>query len=134
MCRILVCGGRSFGEVPDGCPPDQIAQHAERAGREVFLLRQVLDQQITERKATHVITGGARGADQHAARRALWRGIKVEVYKADWRKDGKKAGPIRNARMLQEGKPDLVLAFSGGRGTADMVLRAKAAGVEVIEV
>lgn len=32
------------------------------------------------------------------------------------------------------GKPDLVVAFPGGRGTADMVQRARAAGVEVLEV
>jgi UDP-N-acetylmuramoylalanine-D-glutamate ligase len=36
--------------------------------------------------------------------------------------------------MLDVGKPDLVVAFPGGRGTADMVRRAKEAGVEVIEV
>lgn len=45
--------------------------------------------------------------------------------------NGKAAGPIRNQRMLDEGKPDLVVAFPGGRGTADMVRRAKAAGVPV---
>jgi formate dehydrogenase assembly factor FdhD len=36
--------------------------------------------------------------------------------------------------MLDEGKPDLVIAFTGGRGTTDMVTRAKNAGIEVIEV
>jgi hypothetical protein len=35
--------------------------------------------------------------------------------------------------MLEYG-PDLVVAFPGGRGTADMVRRAKAAGCEVLEV
>ena len=44
------------------------------------------------------------------------------------------AGPERNARMLAEGRPDLVVAFPGGTGTADMVRRAKAAGVRVVEV
>jgi hypothetical protein len=34
--------------------------------------------------------------------------------------------------MLNEGKPDLVVAFPGGRGTADMVKRARAAGIELI--
>ena len=43
------------------------------------------------------------------------------------------AGPVRNARMLVE-KPDLVIAFPGGPGTADMVRRARAAGVEVVEI
>ena len=42
--------------------------------------------------------------------------------------------PMRNQRMIAEGAaPDFVIAFPGGLGTADMVERAKAAGVEVIE-
>jgi UDP-N-acetylmuramoylalanine-D-glutamate ligase len=35
--------------------------------------------------------------------------------------------------MLEREKPDLVVAFPGGRGTADMVAKARAAGVEVLE-
>lgn len=49
------------------------------------------------------------------------------------------AGPMRNARMLSEGKPDLVLAFinkslSQSRGTHDMVRRAKSVKVKTITV
>jgi hypothetical protein len=47
---------------------------------------------------------------------------------------GKGAGPRRNKQMIEEGNPDLVIAFPGGRGTADMINRARAAGVRVIEV
>ena len=36
--------------------------------------------------------------------------------------------------MLDEGKPDLVIAFPGGRGTADMVRKANRAGVKVVEI
>ena len=53
-------------------------------------------------------------------------GVVVEEFKADWDKFGRAAGPIRNAQMLREGKPDLVVAFPGGRGTANMVAQAKA--------
>jgi hypothetical protein len=45
-----------------------------------------------------------------------------------------KAGPLRNYQMLEEGKPDLVVAFPGGGGTKDMVRRAVKAGVSVHEV
>ena len=41
---------------------------------------------------------------------------------------------MRNQKMLDEGKPDLVVAFAGGRGTADMVRIAKRSGVEVREI
>jgi hypothetical protein len=53
------------------------------------------------------------------------------VYKAEWDKHGRAAGPIRNQQMLDDGKPDLVLAFAGGRGTDDMCRRAREAGIEV---
>ncbi len=51
---------------------------------------------------------------------------------ADWTTHGRAAGPIRNARMLAEYHPDLVIAFPGGRGTLDMVSKAERAGVAVI--
>lgn len=35
--------------------------------------------------------------------------------------------------MLDEGKPDLVIAFKGKAGTADMISKAKKANVEVIQ-
>lgn len=79
-----------------------------------------------------LIVGDAPGIDE-AARRwgKFYLEGKMEVYKADWDKHGRAAGPIRNQRMLDEGKPDLVIAFPGGKGTADMIRRAKKAGVEV---
>ena len=43
-------------------------------------------------------------------------------------------GHIRNQQMIDEGKPDLVVAFKGGTGTADMVRRAKKHNIKVIEV
>jgi hypothetical protein len=36
--------------------------------------------------------------------------------------------------MLREGKPDLVIAFPGGRGTAHMTRIALEAGLKVIEI
>ena len=62
------------------------------------------------------------------------RGVPCEVYLANWAELGRKAGPIRNQQMLDEGRPTLVVAFPGGRGTADMIRRARSAGVEVIEI
>ena len=44
---------------------------------------------------------------------------------------GRSAGPIRNQAMLDEGRPDLVVAFPGHHGTADIVRRARAAGIKV---
>lgn len=80
-----------------------------------------------------VIQGGARGADALAAKWADHNGVPLVTYPPLWSR-GRKAGPERNAFMLMDSRPDLVIAFPGGRGTADMVSRAKAAGIEVIEI
>lgn len=78
-----------------------------------------------------IIQGGARGVDSYALDWATMHGIPNITVQADWEKHGKAAGPIRNQRMLDDYKPDLVLAFPGGKGTDDMVKRAIKAGIIV---
>lgn len=76
-----------------------------------------------------IITGGALGADALAARwcREMMDGmVRVATFPADWAAHGRSAGPIRNQQMLNESKPDMVLLFPGGKGTADMRRRAEA--------
>jgi len=111
--RVLVCGGRDYGDEPA-----------------VF---GALDALRQRHGRLTIIQGGAPGADALARK---WASIQTSVHlinePADWKTHGRAAGPIRNQRMLDEHKPDLVLAFPGGRGTSDMVRRAKAAGVEVV--
>lgn len=110
--RTLVCGGRRYGRT-----------------QELF---DYLDEINFDRPITVVIHGGAAGADFLADEWARSRGIAREVYYADWQAHGRSAGPIRNGRMLSEGRPDIVVAFPGGPGTADMVKRAVRAGVRVL--
>lgn len=81
-----------------------------------------------------VIHGAARGADTLAGEWAKRHALNVTAFPADWNRDGRAAGPIRNQKMLTVGKPQIVIAFPGGRGTADMIRRAKNAGLTVIEV
>lgn len=107
--RVLVCGGREYSD-------------RNRVRKELMKL-----------KPTRVIHGNARGADLLADAWARSVGVPADAYQAEWSKHGKFAGPLRNQRMLDEGRPDVVLAFPGGRGTADMVRRARAAGIKVIE-
>ena len=112
--KVLVCGGRDF--------EDRAALYAK------------LDRLHASRPFRSVIAGGARGADTLAVEWARSRGVAYDVYMADWKGLGRKAGPIRNQRMLIEGKPDLVVAFPGGKGTAGMVALSRNAGIEVILV
>ena len=80
-----------------------------------------------------MIHGDASGADRLAGEWAKERCIEVLARPAEWKKHGRAAGPIRNQAMLAE-KPQLVVAFPGGKGTADMVAKAKKAGLEVVVI
>jgi len=121
--RVLVCGGRKNTDS---------AWHFR-----------VLDDLHARTPITAIIEGGQRtynkdhilvgGSDYFAKCWAVARGVMSEKFAADWTL-GPKAGPLRNQRMLDEGKPDLVVTFPGGHGTADMVRRAEAAGIPVHKI
>lgn len=97
-----------------------------------------------------IICGMSPGADSLCATWAHGRGVPIEEYHANWtdlsqadaeirtRKDGTKydakAGPRRNQKMIDEGRPTELMAFEGGSGTADMVRRAKKAGIKITEM
>lgn len=113
--RVLVCGGRNFYDKQ--------------------LLKSTLDRLHAEQPISCIIQGGASGADFLSKHWAVaYGGMRVEEYKADWKSNSRSAGPKRNALMLLLGKPDLVVAFPGGKGTADMTRRARRAGLTVIEI
>jgi YspA, cpYpsA-related SLOG family len=82
-----------------------------------------------------VIHGAARGADSIASKLAQRYGYAVEPYAAEWDKYGSAAGPIRNKRMLDEGKPTEVWAFHDdlqcSKGTRDMVMQALKIGLKI---
>lgn len=108
--RVLVCGGRGFYDW------------------------RLLEKTLGELEITDVIHGAASGADMLAHQWAYYNNVRMHPYPANWEKEGKLAGVQRNYRMLVEGKPDVVIAFQGGKGTANMVNQAKKAGVTVKEI
>ncbi len=120
--RVLVCGGRDCDD-----------------------MNAVWDK-LQELAPELVIQGGAghwevvgerrlpRGADLIAKDWCDVMGCPCITMDAAWKGLRKAAGPIRNGWMLKYGKPDLVLAFPGGKGTADMIKQARKAGVEVKEI
>lgn len=85
-----------------------------------------------------VIEGGARGADRLSKEAANKLCIKVEEYKPDWKQYGKRAGILRNTEMLEQGKPDLVIAFTddldNSKGTRHMVSISRDAKVPTIVI
>lgn len=112
MRTIIVCGGRNFGS-------------RER----VF---KYLDSIHAKNPIGTLVHGGcSTGADQFADAWAKTRGVYVKVYVADWQGEGRAAGPNRNERMARDSGAELLVAFSGGRGTIDMIRRATNHGMRV---
>ena len=121
--RILVCGGRDFDDYNLlSRTLHEVIQSAIKSP----------DENMYEN--TVIIHGCARGADSLAGRWAFTNNIPIKHYPAKWDEYGKAAGVIRNGTMLKEGKPDLVITFPGGKGTAHMISIAREAGVEVREI
>jgi hypothetical protein len=116
--RVLICGDREWD---DPLPISWIVRAATGS-----------------LMPTAVISGAARGVDSFAARSAGRQGVVLMEFPAKWDEHGKAAGPIRNQQMLDEGKPDVVFAFhdnlAASKGTADMVRRARKAGLPVYVV
>jgi hypothetical protein len=78
------------------------------------------------------------GADAAADRWAVRReadGVHVERHPADWNRNGKAAGPLRNAEMVKLGA-DLCIGFHRGdsRGTAHTLALARSAGIPTFTV
>lgn len=107
--RVLVCGGREFSNTK--------------------LAYSVLDNLHKQQPVGVLIEGDARGADRIAGYWARRNRVDNLKFHANWEKHGKKAGYLRNKQMLEEGGPDLVIAFPGGKGTAMMIELAQKAGV-----
>jgi hypothetical protein len=118
--RLLVCGGRDYYDF-------------HKIELELDVLHGL-------KPVSLVIQGEASGVDKIAKQWAEYNGISTLDFPARWRNilpNGRynpNAGPERNQRMLDEGKPDLVVAFPGGKGTANMVKLAQAAGIEVMKI
>lgn len=110
---VIVCGGRRF--------------------HDSGLLGRTLDAVHAKHRITCLIEGGAGGCDALAYGWACGKPISTVRMSANWAKHGPSAGPIRNQDMLRC-KPDLVVAFPGGLGTANMMEIARRAGIEVMEV
>jgi len=123
--RFLICGGRDFGN----------------ENEEWWFIHETLTKLINYDKYEYIviINGAARGVDSISSEWARSLDIPVIEYPAPWDKYGKSAGFIRNKQMLDEAKPDWVLAFPGGPGTKMMTElsrrpKYKKAGVKVKEI
>lgn len=112
--KVLVCGGRDFWNPS--------------------LLDEVMTYLHSTFPITTIIDGRASGADTLANAWARVHGLGERRLAALWKTEGKAAGPRRNTRMLDIARPDLVIAFPGDVGTANMIHQSRDRGLTVIDV
>ena len=149
--RWLVCGGRDFADITkvarlENGRWDRISLEWQRFEKERnFIITKLYelcdkydlwtesDEYGNKLPTPFIISGAAKGVDTIAIEFAVVNFLAFAEFPANWDRYGKKAGYLRNVQMLEEGKPDLVVAFPGGRGTEMMKDLARKKGVEVIE-
>lgn len=111
--RVLVCGSRHYSDYKR--------------------IHHVLNMTHVEHGISHLIEGGQTGADRIARKWAIASCVPFTTFEADWNSHGRAAGPIRNQKMLDDGKPDVVFAFpEGGPGTRSMIALSEKAGVKTL--
>src|SRR5713226_5415646 len=100
---VLVCGARDFHD------------------RELLFTR--MNELHAQVGITEIVRADGAGADALAGLWARQHRISDRVFKADWKKYGKQAGPIRNSRMVENGHPALVVAFAVNPDLKDLLER-----------
>ena len=108
--RVVVTGGRNYSDV------------------------EYLNFVLNSLYIVELAQGGATGADSLARRWAEKHSVPCTTYDAEWAKYRKAAGIMRNREMLTGFRPDLVVAFPGGKGTAHCVQFALSIGIPVWKV
>lgn len=126
--RVIVCGGRDF------CDRQWLFEALDRVHERnpITLLRQG-GQMKRHPDDAHLPPQKQRriGADWLALCWAKARMVNHDTVNADWKRFGAAAGPIRNGMMIRDNDIDRVIEFPGGDGTADMVEKARQAGIKI---
>ena len=96
--KILICGGRHF------------CNYA--------LLESIADNVIKGQNFSEIeiVSGHCIGADRMGEEYAKRRNYALKIFPAEWKKYGKRAGPIRNKQMIDyiaEFENKIVVAFTG---------------------
>ena len=111
--RLIIAGGRHLDDVA--------------------LIRCALARAHASQPITVLIHGGSGFLGIAAEDWAREQRLHVVRYPANWREFGKRAEAIRNAFMLEDSRPDMLLALPGGNDTADLIAGAIRARVPVID-
>lgn len=114
MKKIIIAGSRDFNDY--------------KMAKEY--IKSILDSEFCNEEII-IISGGCRGADVLGEKYALENNLNVEIYKANWSKYKKAAGPIRNKKMIS--RSDGVICFwdNKSKGTKSLIELAKKEGKRI---
>lgn len=96
--------------------------------------KEFIDLCLSEIRKEHTIiimSGCATGADAIGERYALEKEVEIEKYPADWKKYGRRAGPLRNKQMAELCDIAICLWDEKSKGTKSMIGYAKKLGKPV---
>ena len=107
-------------------------------GRDVEDFAFVLDrfEEVLLKEGLHkyqveIVSGGAKGVDSIAKRIASLYGIAFKEFPAEWDRYGKKAGPIRNSKIVENADVVVAIPSPSSKGTWDTVRKAEKRGLKV---
>ena len=97
------------------------------AGSRNIVDYEVVKEAIEESQFTlkTVVSGGAKGVDSLGEQYAEAMNIPLHVYKADWERHGRAAGPIRNRKMAENADALIAIWDGKSRGTKNMIETAQ---------
>lgn len=103
------------------------------SGSRYWTNEDIIKRVLLEVQPTEVIVGDANGADKITRKLCKRYGITYTVFKADWARHGRAAGPVRNRKMI-DSKPDILYAFPLGesKGTYNAIKLASEARIRTI--
>ena len=78
-----------------------------------------------------VVSGGAKGVDALGERYAGEMNLKLNIYNADWERNGRAAGPIRNRKMAENADALIAIWNGESKGTKNMIETATKLGLLV---
>jgi len=100
-------------------------------GRDYRLTPKDIERLNALENITEVVSGGAPGADTEGENWATEQNLPITVFKADWKRYGRGAGPRRNRDMAAYA--DGVVLFPGGKGTENMFKEAQKASLNIYD-
>jgi len=108
--RLLVFGSRTFGVIKNKYDREDVV-------RALLQRKLLIDVLANTKNVSTLIHGGAKGADDLADlfmsiyNNRSTNKVEILIFKADWNRYGKSAGPFRNRQMISEGRPDRAMGF-----------------------